>query len=422
MNERGLLDAERLEVVPAGPLAGAVKAPSSKSVCNRLLMLAALAEGESHLGDLLESDDTAVMIAGLRQFGAGMTPLGSGDSLRVAGTGGRLSAPAEVVGCGLSGTTLRFLVCVALLVRGGVTLDGLPPLRRRPLGGLLDALVSLGATVTSDGGHPPVTVSANGLRGGRVVVDAAASSQFATGLLLVAPYAAEDLVIEVRNLGAAGYVGLTTAAMTRWGAVVEEEGASFKVAAGRHYGGRAEVAEYDASAAAHIFALAMATGGSVTVSNARPTLQPDAGLVGVFEQMGATVTESEAGLSVTRSGRLLGVEVDVAAMPDQVPTLAVLGALAEGRTTLRGVAVARGHESDRVAAVEVGDDTLVVDGGRPLHGGVVNTYDDHRMAMALSALALVVPGIEISDPGCVRKTYPGYWSDLARLGVQLRAK
>jgi len=455
-----------LEIVPSGPIVGVQAAPPSKSVTNRLLVMAALAKGTSRLSGVLRSDDTAVMMAGLSALGTGIRDLDE-ETLEIAGTAGRLTSPAGVVTAGLSGTTLRWLAAMALLVNGSVTLDGEPPLRRRPIVPLLRALEALGATIETDGGHPPLHISSRGLPGGKIVVDAAESSQFATSLLLIAPYAENDLHLEVVNLGAAGYVELTIEAMTRWGAGVTpyngagvtahgagvtDKGSRYIVAAGRHYVARQETVEYDASAAGHLFALAMATGGSVTVPNVVATRQPDAGLVDVFEAMGAVVTRHRpgGGVTVARPIGLEGVDLDVSRMPDQIPTLAVLGALASGTMTLRNVSVARGHETDRVAAitreltklgarVEAGvdanagsdananagvlanaarDETLVIHGGSPLHGGVVDTYDDHRMAMALSSLGAVVPGVRIRDPGCVRKTYPRYWDDAAALGLR----
>jgi 3-phosphoshikimate 1-carboxyvinyltransferase len=425
------LGPSEVEIVPSGPIVGVQAAPASKSVTNRLLLMAALAAGTSRLHDVLRSDDTAAMMAGLSALGARLTDPEE-ETLELTGTAGRLISPAGVIHAGLSGTTLRWLAAVAVLVRGGVTIDGEPPLRGRPIVPLLRALEALGATVKSDGGRPPLRISSEGLRGGRITVDAAESSQFATSLLLVAPYADADVDLEVLNLGAAGYVELTLEAMTRWGAgVTARPGNRYLVEAGRHYIAREEVVEYDASAAGHLFALAMATGGSVTVPNVVETSQPDAGLVAVFEDMGAVVTRDfqSGGVTVTRPAGLTGVDVDVSRMPDQVPTLAVLGVLAVGTTTLRNVSVARGHETDRVtsiireltklgARIEEGDDTLVIHGGGPLRGAVVDTYDDHRMAMALSSLAAVVPGMRIRDPGCVRKTYPRYWEDAAALGLR----
>ena len=426
------LQLSEVEVVPAGPLVGICRAPTSKSVTNRLLLMAALANGRSRLVDVLRSDDTAVMMTALRSLGAGVVD-GGGSAIEVAGTDGHLLEPSGVLTAGLSGTTLRWLAAAALLVGGTVVLDGEPPLRRRPIRPLLQALAALGAEIESNGGQPPLRITSKGLGGGHVRVDAAESSQFATSLLLVSPYADADVELEVANLGAAGYVELTLEAMSRWGASVGRSDAGFYVvSAGRHYQGRHEVVEYDASAAGHLFALAMATGGSITVRNVVATLQPDGGLTEVFAAMGARVEPAaDGGVTVSRRGRMGGVEVDVSAVPDQVPTLAALGALAEGTTRLVRASVARGHETDRVSAiarelrklgagVEEPGDALVVHGGRPLRGAVVETYDDHRMAMALSSLAAAVPGVVIRDPGCVRKTYPAYWRDAAELGMCLR--
>jgi 3-phosphoshikimate 1-carboxyvinyltransferase len=425
------LQLSEVEIVPSGPLHGVCRAPASKSVTNRLLLAAALAEGTSHLAGILRSDDTAVMMAALRSLGAAVRE--SDGSVEIVGTDGRLRAPEGVITAGLSGTTLRWLAAAALLVNGPVVLDGDPPLRRRPIRPLLQALESLGARIETDNGRPPLRITSGGLPGGRISVDAGESSQFATSLLLVAPYAEADVVLDVRNLGAGGYVDLTLETMSRWGAEAGLSAEGFYVVrAGRHYQARDEVVEYDASAAGHLFALAMATGGSVTVPNADATRQPDAALTAVFAAMGGqAVRHGAGGVTVSRGGPMDGIDLDISAMPDQVPALAALGALAGGVTRLRNAAVARGHETDRVAAVgrelrklgaeveEEGDD-LVVHGGRSLTGAVLDTYDDHRMAMALASLGAVVPGVVIRHPGCVSKTYPGYWRDAAALGMRFR--
>ena len=347
----------------------------------------------------------------------------------MTGTSGRPLAGGPPVNARLSGTTLRFLSGVALLAKGTVVLDGEEPLRRRPLAPLLEALRAAGAEVLSADGRPPLTITGHGLAGGRLRVDASASSQFATALLLVGPYADDDLVLEVAGLKELGYVRLSVEAMTRWRASVSEEAPGvFRVEAGATYAARAEDVEHDASAAAHIYALAVATGGSVRVTNAFETRQPDGALLGVLTAMGASFVQDRSGTTVERRAGLSGVEVDLGAMPDQLPTVAALGALAEGTTVISGVAIARGHETDRVravateltrlgASVEELPDGLVVRGGAHLHGGRVETYRDHRMAMAFSALGAVVAGVEIADPGCVAKTYPNFFDDLCRLGV-----
>jgi 3-phosphoshikimate 1-carboxyvinyltransferase len=333
------------------------------------------------------------------------------------------------VNAGLSGTTLRFLAAVALLAKGIVVLDGEEPLRRRPIAPLLEALRAAGADIESNQGRPPLRISSRGLAGGRIRVDASASSQFATALLLIGPYADDDLIVEVGGLHELGYVNLTVRAMERWGASIAQEAPGhFKVRAGARYVSRAESVEHDASAAAHLFALAVATGGSVTVANALETAQPDGGLVEVLAAMGARFSRGPGGTTIERRGELTGVDVDLAAMPDQVPTVAALAALAHGDTVIHGVEIARGHESDRItvvatelarlgARVEEASDGLVVHGGAPLHGGRVDTHRDHRIAMAFTAIGAVVPGVELSDPGCVAKTYPAFFDDVAPAAI-----
>jgi 3-phosphoshikimate 1-carboxyvinyltransferase len=419
-----------LEIVPTGPVQGSVEAPSSKSLTNRLLVIAALTEGKSKLRRLLASDDTTAMTEGLRMLGARVEAVG--PTTEVTGTAGNPVADGKPVNARLSGTTLRFLSAVALLAKGAVVLDGEEPLRRRPIAPLLEVLRDAGAEVETDGGRPPLRICGHGLAGGRLVVDASSSSQFATALLLVAPYAGSDLVLQVTGLERLGYVRLSVSAMVRWGAkVIEEAPACFKISAGFPYVARSEVVEHDASAAGHLYALAVATGGSVTVVNALDTAQPDGGIIDVLAEMGASVTRSPAGTTIERRGQLSGVEVDLGAMPDQVPTIAVLGALAKGDTVIRGAAIVRGHESDRIRAVateltrlgarvEETPDGLVVHGGERLHGARVRTYHDHRMAMAFTALGAVVHGIEIAEPACVAKTYPGFFYDVASLGVGIR--
>jgi 3-phosphoshikimate 1-carboxyvinyltransferase len=424
-------------------------APASKSVTNRALLCAALAEGPSQLRGAAASDDAEAMTAALDQLGARVEP--RPGVWTVAGTGGRLAGPDRPLDARLSGTTMRFLSAAATLTPAGATVTGAPPLLRRPVGPLVAALRALGADVADAGnGLPPVTAAGGGLDGGRATVAAAASSQFASAVLLVAPYARRPVTLTAERLGAAAYVELTAAVMRRFGAVVEpadppgpRTGAgrpdpgdppAWRVEPGPYRAAELEV-EYDASAAGHLFALAAATGGEVTVTNATPgTLQPDATLPGLLEAMGATVTRDGACVTVRGPATLDPVEVDLSAMPDQVTTVAALAALATGRSRIRGVAVTRGHETDRLAALaaELGKlgvtvrelpDGLVVDGAGPdrLRPARLATWSDHRMAMALAAVAARVPGVVLEDPGCVAKTYPRFWDDLAGAGLAWRA-
>ena len=420
-----------LELLPAGPVAMRLAAPASKSVTNRALLCAALASGTSRLHGAAASDDAEAMATALGALGARVDLAG----WTVTGTGGRPASPARPLDARLSGTTMRFLAAAAVLTPDGATVTGAAPLLRRPVGPLVAALRALGAEVADRGGRPPVTAAGGGLAGGRSTVDAAASSQFASAVLLVAPYARRPVVLAAERLGAAAYVELTAAVMGDFGATVEPAGpAAWRVGPGPYRAAELAV-EYDASAAAHLFALAAATGGQVTVTNATPgTLQPDAALPTLLEAMGATVTRDGAALTVRGPEVLHPVDADLAALPDQVTTLAALAALATGPSTLRGVAVARGHETDRLAAlaaelaklgvaVTERPDGLVVGGAGPARLGPARlaTHGDHRLAMALAAVAARVPGVVLEDPGCVAKTYPGFWDDLAAAGLAWRA-
>jgi 3-phosphoshikimate 1-carboxyvinyltransferase len=435
---------EALELVPAGPVQLRLAAPASKSVTNRALLCAALAAGTSHLQEAAPSDDAEAMAGALAVLGAGIDT-GDRSRWRVEGTGGWLRGPDRPLDARLSGTSMRFLAAAATLTPDGATVTGRPPLLRRPVGPLVAALRALGADIhDAGGGLPPVTAAGGGLEGGPAAVDVAASSQFASAVLLVAPYARRPVTLTAERLGAAAYVELTVAVMRQFGADVEPAaapggpGPAVRLAAWRvepgPYRATDLAVEYDASAAAHLFALAAATGGQVTVTNATPgTLQPDAALPDLLAAMGATVTRDGDAVRVRGPEQLGPVDADLAAMPDQVTTVAALAALADGRSHLRGVGVARGHETDRLAALtaelaKLGvavtelPDGLVIAGAGPgaLRPARLATWGDHRMAMALAAVAARVPGVVLEDPACVAKTYPGFWRDLAAAGLSWR--
>ncbi|MGH2469150.1 MAG: 3-phosphoshikimate 1-carboxyvinyltransferase, partial [Chloroflexota bacterium] len=270
--------------------------------------------------------------------------------------------------------------------------------------------------------------------GGSVVVDAAQSSQFATAVLLVAPCAARATRVRVEHLSNPGYVELTLDSMRTFGATFSQAAdGTVVVPPGQTYAARDLEVEFDASAAMHLLALAVASGGRVTIENARPsTLQPDMQLLAVFERMGAQVERGGQGVTVQGPARLLACDADLSAMPDQVPTLAAIAAVAQGTSTISNVALVRGHETDRLAAaaaelrrlgarVEELPDGLRIHGSDQLGPAPIATYGDHRMAMAFAALAARVPGIVIDDPGCVSKTYPGFWQDAAELGLEIVA-
>jgi 3-phosphoshikimate 1-carboxyvinyltransferase len=322
---------------------------------------------------------------------------------------------------------------VATLADGPVVIDGAARMRERPIDDLVRALHGLGATIEILGrdGCPPVRVAGGGFRGGCTRIDASRSSQFVTAVLLAAPYAHEDVVL-VPVAGAVvsrPYVDLTLQVMTAFGAEASwsEDGRALCVVAGRRYAARRFAIEPDASAAAYPFAAAAIAGGVVRVPQIpEASLQPDFRLLGILEQMGCRVERKGDTVSVHGpSGRLRGVDVDMNDLPDAVLALAVVALFAEGTTRIRNVANLRIKETDRLAALETelrklgarartGADWLEIEPG-PLRGASIDTYDDHRMAMAFALAGLRVPGVAIRDPGCVSKTWPDYFDALARL-------
>jgi 3-phosphoshikimate 1-carboxyvinyltransferase len=418
----------------AGPLDAEVRVPGSKSLTNRALVCAALADGTSTVTGALVADDSEAMATALAVLGAGIAPDPDDPArLTVAGTGGRLRPGPLALDMRQSGTTARFLAPVAALGTGAYRLDGSEQLRARPMGPVLAGVEALGARVVPGGepGHLPVTIEApGGLAGGEVAVPGDTSSQFLSGLLLAAPYATTGARLRLTTtLVSRPFVELTTDVMDAFGVEVAESGGdTFVVPPGR-YRATAYAVEPDASAAAYFLAAAALVGGRVTVAGlGAGSRQGDARFADLLAAMGARVERTAAATTVTGTGRLSAPgTVDLADMPDMTPTLAVLAAFADGPTRITGVGFVRGHETDRIAAVvaelgrlgvraEATDDGLAV---HPAPGGpgpgCVATYDDHRMAMSFALAGLRAAGISIGGPGCVAKTFPGFWDTLDRL-------
>jgi 3-phosphoshikimate 1-carboxyvinyltransferase len=395
-----------------------VNLPGSKSLTNRALVCAALADGTSTITGALVADDSAAMADCLRALGA--TIEWDGTTVRVTGMGGLPEGEASL-SARKSGTTSRFVLPVLALGSGRFRLDGEEQLRRRPMGPTLDALRDLGATVDEEGepGCLPVVVSGP-IRHGEARIRGDVSSQFLSGLLLAAPSMPHGLVLDVSTeLVAAPYIEMTVAVMRDFGAEVE----GFAVRAGR-YVAREYAVEPDASAASYFFAAGAITGRPVTVPVPAASHQGDFRFVDVLERMGAAVERHEGSVTVT-GGALHGIDVDLSDMPDMAQTFAAVAACAEGPSRVRGVEVIRGHETDRIHAVvtelrrlglrsEETDDGFAIEPG-PLRPARVETYEDHRMAMSFGLLRLREPAIEIADPEVVGKTFPGYWDELARL-------
>jgi 3-phosphoshikimate 1-carboxyvinyltransferase len=415
------------------PPRASVRVPGSKSLTNRALIVAALAEGASTLTGALDSDDTRVMVDSLQRLGIGVAHDPGAATIAVAGCDGRIPASEAELFVANSGTSLRFLTALVAAGHGTFHLDGTPRMRQRPAADLLQALNALGADARSDlqTGCPPITVVASGLDGGFTPVKGDVSSQFLSGLLMVLPYCRDTTTIEVDGtLVSQPYVAMTLAVMEAFGVRAgNRKFHRFDVRPAR-YRGRTYAIEPDASAASYFFAAAAITGGTVTVEGlGTSSLQGDIAFVDILEHMGCTVVRDRDATTVTGSADpLRGVDVDMNAISDTVMTQAVVALFAQGMSRIRNVGHIRHKETDRIAAlatelrklgatVEERDDGLLI--FPPESGSLtparIATYDDHRMAMAFALAGLRAEGITILDPGCVAKTYPGFWDDLGRL-------
>jgi 3-phosphoshikimate 1-carboxyvinyltransferase len=418
-------------------IGGSIEVPGSKSYTNRALVIAGLANGISRISNGLAGDDADSMVSGLQALGvdiADESGPGLSKTWSVVGNAGNLPDRPVLIDADLAGTTLRFLSAVAVLGRGELTITGREPLLKRPVGPLLAALRQCGGNVQGSGEFgecAPVIVGKRWHRlGGKVDVDASKSSQFVTAMLLVAPYFDDDLVLTHHGLGARGFIEVTVQLMERHGVSVFETENGFRVPAGIVYRASDDRIPPDASAASHMFTLAVASGGEVTVTDLQfAKLQPDFSILEVLQEFGAQVSRLPGGdVSVTAPERLRPVDIDLALMPDQLSNVAVLAALAPGTSRIRGVAITRFHETDRIAAVaselgkagvevEVGEGDVTVRGGGPLHGATFYAHHDHRMAMSLAALAAAIGDSRIDGAEAVSKTYHAFWSDAARLGL-----
>jgi 3-phosphoshikimate 1-carboxyvinyltransferase len=420
---------ETLEMHPvARPLDAIIRPPGSKSLTNRALIVAALAQGPSELRGALDSEDTRVMIEGLRRLGITIEVDSTRGQIQIEGCAGRLPATSADLFVANSGTTIRFLTALTALGHGTYRLDGAPRMRARPIQDLLDALGQVGGDARSETGNgcPPVVVRAAGLRGGRAKVRGDISSQFLSGLLMAAPYAAAPVELEISGpLVSQPYIRMTLAVMRDFGvAIAEDDLTRFRVTPAK-YQGRDFIIEPDASAASYFFAAAAIAGGRVTVLGlSRDSLQGDVAFCDCLAQMGCEVEHSTDRITVI-GGPLRGIDVDMNAISDTVQTLAVVALFAAGPTTIRNVAHIRHKETDRIgnlapelrklgAEVEEWPDGMRI-APRPLRGAEIATYRDHRMAMSLALVGLTIPHVVIQDPSCTEKTYPDYFRDLAAL-------
>ncbi|MEJ5211362.1 MAG: bifunctional 3-phosphoshikimate 1-carboxyvinyltransferase/cytidylate kinase [Burkholderiales bacterium] len=417
-----------LDLQPIARMAGTVVLPGSKSISNRTLLLAALAEGVTEVKGLLDSDDTRVMLEALRRLGVQWERVGTSDC-RVIGVGGPFPVKEAELFLGNAGTAFRPLTAVLALSQGHYRLSGVPRMHERPIGDLVDALRQLGARIDylGEAGYPPLAIhEAHIQAGGRVRIRGNVSSQFLTALLMALPLTGETTTVEVvGELISKPYVEITLNLMRRFGVEVEREGwQTFRVAGGRRYRSPGIIhVEGDASSASYFLAAGAIGGGPVRVVGVgRESIQGDIRFADTLAQMGALIRMGEDWVEACGPRRLKPLDADLNHIPDAAMTVAVAALFAQGPTTIRNIASWRVKETDRIAAmanelrkvgatVQEGPDYLCItppaQGLTP--GAVIETYDDHRMAMCFSLVALGGVPVRILDPGCVAKTFPDYF-------------
>ena len=431
---------DAIDIQPvSAPFRKSVHVPGSKSITNRALPLAALAEGTSELTGVLFADDTWQMINALQTLGYDLRLNQAGRTVQITGRGANIPpGPAASISCGNSGTTIRFLAAMLTLGHGEYILDGIARMRQRPIDQLVDQLNTLGANIRYDAaqGYPPIRIKARGLAGGGCQFADAKSSQYISAVLMAAPYADADVTVSLLGpVTSEPYVTMTLRMMEQFGVGVhlhdqcgQTVSRAIQIPSGR-YQPRKYAIEPDASNASYFLAAAaVIPGSSITIAGlGKNSLQGDVAFADLLKKMGATVAWEPDAVTVIApaDGKLIAIDVDMNHIPDMVQTLAVVALFAEGTTTVRNVWNLRVKETDRLAALEnelkklgatvqtTRDSiTITPPPDNQLTPASIATYDDHRMAMSFAIAGLRAKGVRILDPKCTGKTYPDYFTDL----------
>jgi 3-phosphoshikimate 1-carboxyvinyltransferase len=428
---------EQLHLQAIGPLAGTIKLPGSKSISNRTLLLAALADGSTLVRDLLDSDDIRRMLEALATLGVRVEQQGDSRDFLVHGTGGAFSVKDADLFLGNAGTAFRPLTAALALMQGRYHLHGVPRMHERPIGDLVDALRVAGADIDYLGndGYPPLQIKPASLNAGQVIpVKGNVSSQFLTALLMALPLTGEDVTIEVvGELISKPYIEITLNLMARFGVQVQRDGwQRFTIARGQRYISPGEIhVEGDASSASYFLAAGALAGGPVRVEGVgRSSIQGDVKFADALALMGAEIILGDNWIEARApAGGLQAIDVDLNHIPDAAMTIAVAALAAKGTTTIRNVESWRVKETDRLAAmatelrkvgasvVETQDSISVTPPAQLMANAEIDTYDDHRMAMCFSLVALLGTPVVINDPNCVAKTFPDYFEVLGKLAA-----
>jgi len=410
------------------PLSATIRVPGSKSLTNRALLIAALADGTTRITNALFSDDSNYFATALKTLGFDIQLDDESIQITVTGLGGKIPAKQAELFIGNAGTAARFLSAFLTLGNGEYVLDGDSRMRERPIEDLIHALTQLGAELEATNNCPPVKVFASGLPGGRTKIAGNISSQFLSALLMIAPYAKAPIEIEVTTeLNSKPYVDMTIAIMQDFGVEIERQGYERFVIRPSFYFPLSYSIESDASAASYFFAAPAICGGTVRIENiSRNSKQGDIAFLDILGQMGCTIREVDNSIEVTGTTSLRGIDIDMRDIPDTAQTLATIAPFASSPTRIRGIASARVKETDRIHAtcielerlgmrVEEHEDGMTIYPCDKIQPATIQTYNDHRMAMAFSLIGLRVGGVSIENPSCVSKTFPKFFEVLDSL-------
>ena len=430
-----------LDIQPVMHVEGVVRLPGSKSISNRTLLLAALAEGTTLIHDLLASDDTLVMLGALRSLGIEWNQVNDHTHI-VYGAGGVLPNHAADLFMGNAGTAIRPLTAALAVIGGDFTLHGVSRMHERPIGDLVDALNAVGAQIDYTGvaGFPPLRIRRGHIHAERMAVRGNVSSQFLTAILMAAPLMAREHPLSIDVVGeliSKPYIEITLNLMRRFGVTVEQDGwQSFTVQPGQKYMSPGDIhVEGDASSASYFLAAGAIGGGPVRVEGVgRHSIQGDVRFAEALEQMGATITRGDNWIEASSNGVLKAIDADFNHIPDAAMTIAVAALYADGPSTLRNIASWRVKETDRLTAmatelrklgavVEEGADYITITPPAQIEAAAIETYDDHRMAMCFSLATLDGKArrgntMRILDPKCVAKTFPDYFEAFASIAKE----
>ncbi len=420
-----------IEIAPVKKLNSIIKVPGSKYIANRILLIAALAEGVSTIKDMPKNEDICATIAALKNFGIKISEK-KGRAV-IHGAGGKLKSPKDEVDVGNSGTLMRFIAGFASIAKGKAIITGSKRIKQRPIGDLLKSLKELGVRCSSlNNGFPPVEIIGGALKGGKTMIKGGISSQFISSLLLIAPYAKNDVEIIVEGeLVSKSYVSMTISLMGEFGINIRNENyKKFKIKSGQRYKAKDYIIPADWSSANYFFAAAAIVPGRVEVKGIDLSEKGESSFVGLLGKMGCRINKKKNSVEVTGPKNLRAIEADMSMMPDSAQTMAAISIFAKGNTKIKNIENLKFKESDRIndtahelqklgIEVTAKDDGLIIKGGIP-KSAVIDPHNDHRMAMSFALIGLRVPGIRIQNPECVAKSFPNFWDKLREAGIRLK--